>query len=226
MKKCPECNVQVQTTLNVCPLCGGPLTTISEPDSHEIPLYPKLTTPQKSIRRFPFLAKLFLMISLGVSAVCILVNILIGGMPWAIIAVCSILLSWLLIGLPLLSDLNINHMLILQMLGTSIYLYVVDRLTGNHGWAMNYAIPLLYVSCALTVSLFVIIFRVFWREYLITLIAMAAIGIIPALFLILHLVSITWPCWAAILAALTLISGMIIFARSKTSSEFQRRMNI
>lgn len=228
MNKCPQCQLEVDMNVSVCPLCGTALLQDGKPGTSMRPLYPHFVSfDQVKQERFTILARIFFMASILCGGASLLVNIFTwNGIPWCLAAIGGILTAWLLVGLPLLGNMNINHMLILQTIGVSVYLWLLDLLFGNLGWALNYVIPLLYVLMACVVAIFVLVFRNVWREYLITLISMAMLGFIFLIIIFTHKVSVSWPSWMAVFFALLLILGMLTFAKKKMGTELRRRMDL
>jgi len=225
MKKCLECNVWVNTNAIRCPLCGVGLNQLGQSDI--TPLYPSYSKGRHGKRKINFLAKLFVFISIAASLICLFVNALTwNGLPWSLVVVGGIIVSWLLVGLPLLKTMNLNFMLIDQMIGVQIYLFLIDRIFGNKGWSLNYVYPLLYVAVAIVIVLFVIIYRIAWHDYLITAVLMAAIGFYPLILIAFGNIDVLWPSYTAMMFAVLLICGLYIFGRDKLKKEIRKRMNL
>jgi len=225
MKKCQQCNLLVNTNGLLCPLCGSEL--IPQDPSKAPLLYPVFSEPKRGKLKLNFVAKIFLFISIVATAVCILVNVLTwDGLPWSLIVFGGIITAWLLIGLPLMGQMNLNFMLIDQMIGVQLYVYLIDLVFGNKGWALNYVYPLLYIAVAITLVLFVIIYRMAWRDYLITLVVMALIGFYPLLLIAFGIVDVLWPSYTAILFACLMICGLLLFGWDKLKKEIRKRLNL
>ena len=47
--------------------------------------------------------------------------------------------------------------LVFQFIGVSLYLYLIDRLSGNVGWALNYAVPFIYIAVTITETIMLLI---------------------------------------------------------------------
>jgi predicted neutral ceramidase superfamily lipid hydrolase len=95
---------------------------------------------------------------------------------------------------------------------------------GFPGWSLEYVYPLLYIAIAIVVAIFTIIYRMAWRDFLVTVMIMALYGLTPLIFISAGWVKVLWPSYAAILAAIFLSFGIAIFARDKFGKEFNKRM--
>ncbi len=226
MRTCPECKVLVSGPDIRCPLCGAALTgTVDGSDAE--PIYPEFGQAAKRHESFPFLAKIFAFISiLGVS-ICVLINLLVSGrMTWSLYVAGGIAAAWLTVGLHLMARINLNFQLLIDLCAVSLYLVLIDHLTGWHRWSIDYVVPILYIGIMITTVILAIVFRVFWREYILSLVAACVLGLGPLLIFLNGSSPIRYLCLAAALLAAALMIGILFFAGGKFSSEWRRRMNI
>ncbi len=206
----------VNTNADFCPLCNEMLVVVDERES--APLYPVISEPKKEGRKLNFLAKIFLFVSILASITSLVVNIAVwNGVFWSLPVIGGIIIAWLLVGLPLMGGLNLNYMLISQMAGVQLYLILIDAVFGAKGWAVTYVNPFLYIAVAITISLFVILYRVEWRDYLITLVLMAVIGICPLLNILFQWANVLWP---------NMVFGLLVFSPDKLKKEIRKRLHL
>ena len=226
MKNCPECKIQVGGPGTNCPLCGSKLVVMEKKECEEA-LYPDFSKPVKPRSKFPPLAKIFAFISLAAVFICGLIDALISHqLTWSLYVIGGIAAAWVSVGIHLLTDINLNYKLLIDLCALSFYLVLIDRLTGWHGWSVDYVIPILYIGVMITVVVLAIIFREFWREYILSLVAVCVLGIGPLLIFFNSESPIRYLCFAAALMALVLLAGVLFFAGGKVFSEWKRRMNL
>ena len=226
MKKCPECKILVGGPAKTCPLCGTALKPSDVPGGEE-PLYPDFSLRTKRRERFPFLAKLFAFISLVVIIVCGVINLLTEGkLSWSLYVIGAIAAAWCSVGLHLLTRVNLNFKLLADLCALSGYLMLIDWLTGWNRWSVNYVLPLLYIGIMITVFILALVFRMYWREYIHSLIVISLLGIIPLLFFLNGEPPTRFLNLAAALLAGVLLIGLLFFAGGKMFSEWRRRLNI
>lgn len=230
MKKCEKCNVFIAQGVSVCPLCGSKLSEVKanpSPTEQEEQLYPDYKSILDYKEPFPRILRIFLMISIIIDAACLLINLLTStAILWSIMVIAGNLLLWILVGLPLWSDMHVNKMLIIQMVASWIFILLIDSLTDNTGWAAYYLVPLLYVTIALTVLILSFVQKSIWHENLYLLILVVVIGIALFLLRLLFTGSVQWTYWIAFLFALLLGIGIIIFTGKKSFVETRKHIDL
>ena len=103
---------------------------------------------------------------------------------------------------------------------------LIDRLTGWTRWSVDYVIPILYIGVMITTVVLALVFRVFWREYILSLVAVCVLGLAPLVIFLTGSSPIRFLCLGAALMAAALLIGILFFAGGKFFSEWKRRMNI
>ncbi len=226
MKTCPECHVLVSGTGQNCPLCGAKLQP-SDKTGIEDSLYPDFSPTKKQRSRFPFLAKLFAFLSVITILICGMVNLIVDHhFSWSLYVIGAIVCLWTSVGFHLLTNVNLNYKLLMDLLSLSAYLILVDKLSGWTRWSINYVIPILYIGVMITVIILALVFRKFWREYILSLVAICVMGVGPLLIFFYSDSPLRYLCLAAALMAAVLMIGLLYFAGGKVFSEWKRRMNI
>ena len=226
MKSCPECHVLVADPQDHCPLCNAKLLPLEGSEKEEY-LYPDFSQPAKQRSRFPFLAKLFAFLSAICILICGIINLAVDHqLTWSLYVIGAIVCLWTSVGFHFLSDTNLNNKLLADLLSLSVYLILVDKLTGWNRWSINYVIPILYIGIMITVIIMAIVFREFWREYILSLVTVCVMGIGPLLIFFSNDSPIRYLCLAAALMAGVLMLGLLYFASGKVFSEWRRRMNL
>lgn len=226
MRTCPECKITVGDPVRNCPLCGAALTE-SGTEKTEGPLYPVFTGSKAPRSSFPFLAKLFAFVSLIAGISCVLIDLLITHrLTWSLYVLGGIAAAWLTVGMHLLSNINLNYLLLNDLVAVSLYLILIDHLSGWNRWSVDYVIPLLYIAVMITTIVLALVFRVYWREYMLSLVAVCVLGIGPLLIFLSSNSPIRFLCLGAALLAAALLIGLLFFASGKLFSEWRRRMNL
>ncbi len=226
MKSCPDCHVLVAGPQKVCPLCGRELQSTEISEAEEA-LYPDFSQPGKQKSRFPLLAKIFAFLSMITILICGTVNLIVDHrLTWSLYVIGAIVCLWTSLGVHLLTNTNLNNKLLADLLSLSAYLVLVDKLTGWNRWSINYVIPILYLGVMATVIILALVFRDFWREYILSLVTICVMGIGPLLIFFTNDSPMRYLCLAAALMAGILMIGLLYFAGGKVFSEWKRRMNL
>ena len=226
MRRCPECNIEIGDPVSRCPLCGAKLEVTGDEQTGAF-LYPAFSEHDKPRSSFPFLAKLFSFLSLITVGVCTLIDLLIAHrLTWSLYVTGAVIMLWGTVGLHLLAKINLNNMLLNDVCAVSLYLILVDHLSGWGRWSIDYVIPILYIGIMITTVILAVIFKVYWREYILSLVVVCILGIGPLLIFLNSRSPIRFLCLAAALLAAALAVGLLFFAGGKLFSEWRRRMNI
>ena len=226
MKNCPECKIQVGGPGTYCPLCGSKLV-VMEKEECEDALYPDFSKPVKPRSKFPPLAKIFAFISLAAVFICGLIDALISHqLTWSLYVIGGIAAAWVSVGTHLLTDINLNYKLLIDLCALSFYLVLIDRLTGWHGWSLAYVLPIGFV-----LLVFVIIAvgrgaQLRLEEYIIYIFVAMLLSMLQIIPVLTHLNPFILP--AVISMALLLIEACaaVIFRFRDLRSAVQKLFNL
>ncbi|EMS71688.1 DUF6320 domain-containing protein [Ruminiclostridium cellobioparum] len=223
MNKCKHCGVFIEDEKR-CPLCSRNIGEAGEGAKNVwYPSYGKTET----VPQLNFAGKVFFFISIAVMSICILINILSGiGNPWSLFVIFPVLYLQLLINNTILSKIRAGTKIILQVMGTSCFLFFIDLLSGFYRWSVNIVIPFLLIAGTFLITVIVIKRKMLWNEYVGYIIAMIFLGFLPVF---LYLTGVADEIWASAVSALysflTTI-GMLVFANKKFKKEMTRRFHI
>lgn len=243
MKYCSKCNVKVNMDLQKCPLCSLELTDIrsqslgvNSPDSTSLDNTPasaaaegsKYPLPDYEDKdRYNLVFRLFLFISVVISSTSLLVNLLTyKGILWSLYVTGTLLYVWITVAYPLFVKRKIGHIIVINAISTSIYVFLLELGTHTKGWGLSYVTPFIFIGATLMITFIIFLKRLKWREYSTYQTIMVAMGFLPVILCLTGLVS---PAWPSILSAfysfLTLI-GMFIFVDKKYKNELIRRFHL
>ncbi len=207
MTRCEFCNIEINDNLTICPLCFKSLKLIMRQQYPEYPKYKKLDYTLLS-----FGLKIILFIFISVSSISLIINLLLWqGIPWFILVISSLLYIWLSIKNTIVSKANYGAKIILQLLGLSLLLIIIDFVNKNLSWSVNYVIPLVIIIANMVMTLRIATKSIKWRNYSVFLIILLFIGFIPITLFLLNLITVLWPSVAAFLNTLLTFLGFIIF---------------
>lgn len=238
MKFCCKCNVNVNTDSQKCPLCSMVLTTVKKPGFDENnPIntmsdacgdgvkYPK--QENDVIDRYNFVFRLLLFISIVIGSACLLINLLTySGILWSLYVIGTILYIWIIVAYPLFVKRKIGHIIVINVISTSIYLYPLQLATRTKGWGLNYVTPFLFIAATLLITFIILIKRLNWREYSLYQTIMVALGFLPVIFCITGLVTPIWPSILSAFYSFITLTGMFIFADKKYRNELIKRFHL
>ncbi len=220
MLKCNKCGVQVDMDLPSCPLCGAALTIV---DDKPLQLYYPEVEP---IQSHKIGIKIFLFLSVAACVICLTVNLLLWhGLLWSAIPIGAICYMWVTLWLVIKCWTNIGRTLIFQVVGLSIFLLIIDMISGFHRWSLNYVIPFLLIGAAGIVTVVLMCAKLKWREYMIYQLILVILGFIPLLLLFMGWSTVPWTAVCSAVYALLTLVGTVIFADKKVKNEIVKRFH-
>jgi len=222
MKYCKKCNLSVNSPVARCPLCYATLTA---KDTNPEPLaYPAL----HQAARYNIILRILLFLSLSVSIVCFTINVLtFKKLWWSLVVTANIVYLWITIGTALRKHSKIGFNIMIQGISLGVLVLLMDRLFDTHvNWAFNYALPFLFFSATLAITIIVIVKRMAIRDFILYFILTALLGFIPLLLMLFGLVTVLWPSLAAALYSALALVSLFIFADNATKIELKKRFHI
>lgn len=154
MKHCKYCNVDVDTNEKYCPLCYNNLEGENKKTKE---FYLKRTENDKTQKTSYLISKIFLLITLASSAICLFINFVTDKtVLWSILVIICIIYIWILVAHTILSKRSIFEKILFQLAGI-ISIVVATNNIAKGPWLLNYVIPsiVLAASTILTFILFV-----------------------------------------------------------------------
>lgn len=239
MKYCSKCKVKINTDQNRCPLCSMDISRpIDEEDSGTLEAeltedspapagggYPPMQVQQA--HKYNFVVRLFILLSVVGGSTCVLINIMtFSGVLWSVIVVGTILFAWATVGYPIIFKRNIGHIIIVDAVSASLYMFIIELITREKGWGLTYVTPFLLIGATAMITSIILAKRLKWREYTIYQTVMVILGFLPVFFCILGLVSVAWPSIVSAFYSFLTVTGMYIFGHRKYGNELKKRFHI
>lgn len=233
MNYCNKCRVHVNTKKSTCPLCFAslekPNEVISAENSnveyeHDIEKYPPAN--DVAAYRYNFALRFLLFTSIFIGSTALMVNWLTyNGRIWSIFVVAFILYLWASIAYPIFSKKSIGHIIVVEVLTTSLVLFLIQIYTNTKGWALDYMTPFLTIGSTLMITFVLLLKRMKWRQYAVYQLTTMLLGFIPLLFCVFGLVQTIWPSIVAAFYSFMTLIGMLVFADKKYENEIKKRLH-
>ncbi|WP_193105655.1 DUF6320 domain-containing protein [Brachybacterium sp. FME24] len=208
MRRCADCDVDVEGTWDLCPLCEAPVTRTSgagEPTANPWPDVPLRYSRRRLLRAL-------LLTSIGVTLATFAVQLLITpGIPglgvlrsvWLGVAA-----LWLVVLMAVRKRRNLAKSTVYFVLLVGLVSVYWDYLLGWSGWSVTYVVPILCGSSILALVLIVRVMRIEVGEHVVYSGLTVLLGLTPLVFLLLGWVTTPLPsalCGALSLAALGML---------------------
>lgn len=220
MKHCPHCHVDVKNPRATCPLCHNPLQGGDGTESWDFPYIPLAS------KKYAFLIRILLFATIAGLVICFAVNYFhrSGGL-WSLIVLAASAFFWVSVA-GVLNSQNSLMSLSRGVLVLCLLLFVIDILYGFHRWSINYAIPAVFLSTIAAVIAIAMLRRLRFSDFVIYIVITGLLLLIPLLFLLTGLATVSWPSLVCIIAGLLSLVGIFIFADSEIRDELRRRFHL
>lgn len=235
MSYCVNCGVELEKSLQQCPLCGVEVVNPFEPHDPMLPspYSAHIVRVQKRVER-RYLAWIITILIMLAGTVCLMADLVYkGGITWSLYVVSSLMLAWILVLLPLLyTGLHPVLAVLLDVCALLAFLYVINIADTSQDWYLTLAMPqvLLYGLLALFDVLLWRSHSIYgWQRYGIVVmsvgVALMGLETILDLYNDMH-VSLDWS-WFVIIPAFAL--GLILFLlerKREVKDEILKRLRV
>lgn len=155
MSYCVNCGVKLDSSAAQCPLCETPvLNPRHRFDADAPPPYPPHKNELPSINR-NFASSIVTVVLALPAIVLLIINMAYSAYgPWCLYPIGALSLLWIYITPPLLMPKpRVSLLLAINGTATALYLLLIERLSGAHGWFFPLALPLTALATVLIILL-------------------------------------------------------------------------
>lgn len=222
MKICNRCNIQIMDDAPICPLCKSKLFE----DENGTPSENSYPFILGHLHRYNIAIKIMLLVSIVLAIACILVNFFTTKeVPWAIIAITTIVYCWVTTLYSIKKEINIASHICIQTFCLSIFSVIIDHVLGYLGWSVNYAIPTIITLANLAMIVVLLVNYKRYFKYIFYQLIISIFSIAPIILLETKIATIWLPTFIASLTALITFLSTIIFCWSGLKEEIKRRFH-
>lgn len=173
MSYCVNCGVELEQSLKQCPLCNTPVINPREMSREKIEEASQKMSPfpeekgQVEVVKRKDMAILLTTVMLATSVVCGLLNLLVySARPWSLAIIGACILLWvILIPVAIYTRQSVYTSVLLDGLGTVMYLYMLTYLSGSSQWFWGLGMPIV-VLITLVVEFLVVCLHMLPRSFL------------------------------------------------------------
>lgn len=233
MSYCVNCGVELETSLEACPLCNTPVINPNEiPYEKKNPPFPKERGQVEVVKRKD-LGILLSIVVIATAGTCGLLNFLVfNSAPWSLLVVGVCLILWVLcIPAVIYTKQSIYTSLLLDGLAVVLYLYMITYMTGSDRWFWELGMPIT-VFLTIIVELFALCIRKGPRSilttalFLFTGIALFCTGL--ELMIDRYLgngFGLSWSAVVLAVCAIIIITLITLLSRKRLRNAVRRRLH-
>lgn len=220
MKKCYKCNVLVNSSKPICPLCKNKLDN-DKKDESVFPIIPNMYKKHK------LFLKCLLFISILGSIVCMIINYLVSKeISWSWFVIAGIVSFWITFIIGIKQRNNFMTLLFVEVILVLISSIIWDYFTGWYFWSITYVLPFLCIAYISTLFFLRIFLKNIFKDHIIYIYINSLIGLVPLYFILRDKLTITWPSIACVIFSILSILALAIFNHNQMKNELERRLHI
>ena len=220
MSKCLNCKIDILDETERCPLCHSILKQTEDLEN----MYPEV---RYRFRRMDFISRLYLFIAILIEAILVGINIMnYNGIWWFIITGLVLLYGYIVLRYAVIGKSGYRSKSMILILLFIILSIVIDYVSGNKGWALDYLLPLAIIGTDIALIVLMIYNRKNWQSYICLQLLMVLCSLIP---IALYLLGLEKQINLAILpmaVSAALFLGTIILGDRRAHTELKRRFHM
>lgn len=220
MRYCNSCKLSIAGTNQICPLCKNELQSGNN-SSDVFPIIPSIYEEQNIV----FKILIFLSI-IGSTTSLILDYIISNDLDWSLLVLVGVIFFWVNLVSSIYKRNNPNSIIFNQVLMLSTCSVVYDYLTGFKLWSITYVLPALCIGAMAEMFIFSLILRYKAHDYISYLLGTAVIGIIQVIFILLKVITVTWPSVICFILSIIMINIILLFSSKRGKRELRRKFHI
>lgn len=203
MSYCNNCNLEIKTNKNKCPLCFKEFNNKQNKIiPEEYPSYESFYKMQNKIN----INKLILVCSITAIIALIIIDIFTSNkFNWSVISASSVITAYFTYVCFTAKTLYMRQKLIIEFFIVLPLIIIIDIFTGFNKWSFNYVIAPLSAALNIAMFLIAVIDRKYFNEYVSYIISASFISMI---MIILSLFNFVY--WSGLLAFIIAVICMII----------------
>ena len=228
---CRSCRVDVRGAKSLCPLCHLPLRpresqTAEDPlatnadHADFFPWIPPRIAKNMAWRWLLFASVTAIAIAFGID------RLVPTRVAWFRLVLLGVVTMWAVFLTAVRKRHNISKSIVWQLTLISLLAVVWDYVTGWRGWSLNIAIPLVILGAQLALFILSRVMHLESGDYIVYFVLAAILGLVPALFLLLDLITFTLLATIAVIVSVIFLAYILIFRGSVLRDELAKRMHI
>lgn len=157
-------------------------------------LYPQKLSSKKS----DFMIVIAILFSVAVGGILVLINhFTTPDVHWAGLANAGILYVWVNVFYAINHNTNIAGYVLLETFAISFLTSYIDYKTGNRGWAMSFAIPIVLIVANVTMFVLTVVSHKKFIRYAVFQLVVCGLSLLPLYFVLNGLVDFGVLCFVA-----------------------------
>lgn len=221
MSKCNKCNVIIRDNTEVCPLCR----CVIDIDKNVENKYPNILEKHE---KYKLAVRIYLFCAIVLGGASIYVNYKIyDSTLWSVIVCCA--LAYIYLTLAYLIDYprsGYRTKTLVATLGALTLISMIDVVTGNKMWSLNYVMPSLFLCVNVGIIVLIIVNRRHWQSYLTVQLWVVFLSGCQHIFYAVKVVTDNRLINVSIVVSIVCFLGTLIIGGRRATNELKRRFHL
>lgn len=220
MLYCDKCKIYLAGVCQRCPLCQADVTGAPETLGTELPKIPPVSG------RDLLLLRLIAFATVAAAAICVAVNLSVGGDWWSVFVIAGIASLWLIFGVSVKKRGNLSKSILWQVLVVSLLALAWDLCTGFHGWSIDYVLPILCTCSLIAMSVTAKVMRLRVEDYILYLVLDSLWGLLTLALALSGALRVVYPSAVCVAASIIFLAALLLFEGRALRDELIRRLHL
>lgn len=221
MQSCDKCNVSLQGSHEVCPLCGGIVRENEEASQEVFPHIPTI------YQEFNIYIRTMILVSIASMIISFAINVMFTRESrWSLLVAAGILCLWISLFFIIRKKNNIPKTILWQVALSIIICTAWDFSMGWRGWSIDYVLPAVCVGAMIVMPIAAKLLKIGTRDLIIYFFVDAVFGFIPIIFIVFGGLHVLFPSVICVAASAISIAALILYEGDNMKAELNKRMHI
>ena len=186
-------------------------------------MYPEVSY---DVNKWKKMTNLFYAVLIAVAACLGVVNYLTyTGSMWSVIAIACMAYVGMTVRYSIMRHANLGSKILIQILGASALLVVIDVMTGYSGWSVDYAIPSMILFADIAIVFLIIVNRLNWQSYFMYQIAVTVFSFVPFILWVAGLIDRPLMAIITVIISVLVLTVTVLLGDRRVKNELIRRFH-
>lgn len=223
MMYCKRCNVNVMGQKERCPLCQNELSGTPDINEEAFPrIEDKKYNKTSLLKIISFAAIITIVCSVGLNMIIPMKN----PVWWSAFVVAGVICAWISVSVAIKKRRNIFKNINWQLFLVTVFAIGWDKYTGEHGWSLDYVLPFSCIASMVCMYILSKILKIEPRGFVLYMLFDVVFGVLPAVFLGLGMLNVTYPSIVCVACSIISVSAIIIFEGRNIKDEITRKLHM
>jgi hypothetical protein len=218
MKTCDKCRVDIDCSLNTCPLCQRVIDSCGYDADR---LYPKKPGHDRTLWEKN---KLIYFVIASITGLCVLLQTMNWtGIPWVLNILAPFIVYTNILGNLRRKDEKASQKILFYFLNLAFLIIMIDLSNGRINWSLVYVVPFMIAVSTILVSIIALRRNKHRNDHIIRQVVFMFLSFLPLTYQLIAHSRTWWPSITSAFLSALIFFLMLTFAAKKFKTEMKKR---